>query len=229
MSRSACTRRPCRGGGRLHGPRASPASTTQLERKIVTIEFAAGSRSEMEVEMLARHLRAGLTDDMWVATSDLFEDTTAVLLEAASSAALSRGYDGAKIMAALSTRTALLIPARDEHEWRRLLDASLGGAEEDWMFVVRRRRSAGGRAWATPTATMQQLQAMRSKPRTANPAAVSTMLQLHGQLGFHSEGIVEAIMGIVRTTLGHEMKELQPGNTTEMDSWKVMLKRARSD
>ena len=127
-------------------------------------------------------------------------------------------------MLALSPKTALLIPARSAEEWHPLMDDSLADSSENRLLMLRRRRSRGGRPWATPSITTQQQRARKLPPQQKHiDPTVGTLIRLHGDIGFHAQGVIRQIITHTQTILQRPLRPLEGGQYPTPDTWSALM------
>ena len=166
-----------------------------------------------------------------VGRADLFQDKSALLMEVTNWDAVYKVRHMCKDLVSLSPKWALIKTQVRSEQWQEELSNLMRA--DPYCCVLRimwRQSMQGGKTWATPAATMQQLQAVRvqAKQRTggnANGVAPlkETTVQVRGSLGPDPAGVLHGLMESIRIKTSMELQEVPDGQNLKDGQWSICV------
>ena len=136
-----------------------------------------------------------------------------------------------KDLVALSPKWALIKTSIMSEQWQEELSNCMRA--DPYCCVLRimwRQSMHGGKTWATPAATMQQLQAVRVQAKqrlggSANGAVPlrETTVQVRGNLGPDPAGVLHELMCSIKTKTAMDLQEVPDGQNLKDGQWSICV------
>ncbi|CAK0882290.1 unnamed protein product, partial [Prorocentrum cordatum] len=156
----------------------SPGHTADAPRTIVEIRLHR-SISALEQELRMRRVRsAALPPDSFYGSHAMFSDPAALIADLAHPSAACKAWPLCSGLILLSSQKALLLTEAEADTWQPVLDKALQEDTGTAILKLQWKPSRhGGREYAVPSATAQQLAALRRTraPRTRRAARLESV------------------------------------------------------
>jgi len=228
----------CEGRAPFHKPlqwgdiEPSRASTKDGPRSACRGYFPQQGTSPLDFEIVCRevHERVKLVEGV-VGSADLFQDKSALLMEVTNWDAVYKVRHMCKDLVSLSPKWALIKTQVRSEQWQEELSSLMRADPYCCVLRVMWRQSVqGGKTWATPAATMQQLQAVRVQAKqrlggNANGVAPlkETTVQVRGSLGPDPAGVLRGLMDSMRIKSSMDLQEVPHGQNLQDGQWSICV------
>jgi hypothetical protein len=166
-----------------------------------------------------------------VGSADLFQDKSALLMEVTSWDAALRVRHLCKDLVPLSPKWALIKTMIRAEQWQEELSRLMSA--DPYLCVLRimwRQSLQGGKVWASPAATLQQLQAVRfqARQKLCGSASGATALKestvlVRGNLGPDPAAVLRGLMDTVRSKSSLDLQEVPDGHSLTDNQWSICI------
>jgi hypothetical protein len=218
----------------LGGTGHSPGSSKEVPRVRFSVHFPVGT-SELDVALHMGHLRRqggdALPKAVTFGNQGMYVHPGCMLLETTGPEAMQLAWPLCRELLPVAADRALIITDVDEEAWRQRMDDAMQEDAEVAMLQIKWRPSNpahGGRPWVTPSATPQQLAAVRRAARpgggTQGMAEYSAELQVLGQMGADPLAVVHKLMEVVGHHAGIDWRESDAGPDANRATWHWIAK-----
>jgi len=162
---------------------------------------------------------------------DIFTDRAALLMEITNWDALQSVSPLCDDVVALSPKWALVRTGIRSEQWVETLSNLMRNNPYDCILRIQWRQSYhGGRPWALPSATTQQIQAVRVQARAKLSSRggkidrpLESSITVEGNLGPDPAGLVRIMMGNIQTKLASPLQEVIEGSELRIGQWLMCL------
>ena len=198
------------------GPLRSPASLRQEARVQFRGYVSPGTDNTLGIRLLAQALRdAPLLQQTLIASSRIYTDRSAVILEMGSPHALLNYRNIADQILPISTTKALTLPSAEEVVWSVRMTENVHSDPSAAVTKASSRISVnGGLAWAKPQELERNIRSARARARrgnTRNSAEGDTLnavlLILRGTLGPRPDDLRDALMKTITQLTGLPLRK----------------------
>ena len=163
--------------------------------------------------------------------ADIFSDKAALLVEVTGWGAISNIQPLVEDIVALSPKWALMRTQVRAEQWGEVLTNIMkANPYESILRITWRQSLHGGRPWASPAATMQQIQSVRVQARqkmsgrTANGGALSeSSINIQGDLGPNPGAVLRGLLKSIQDKSQMSLKEVPEGTELNDGDWALCL------
>ncbi|CAK0878899.1 unnamed protein product [Prorocentrum cordatum] len=196
---------------RASAPHRSVLSTAAAKRMSMEWAFPPGT-PELQVELLWRHLRrSSLPANAFFGSVGLHSDATALICELTEASAALHAWELSVSMVALKENKLLLRTDADPDVWKPRMTTLLQQDPEAAILGLKWRPSRGGRPWALPGVTPDELAAARrtrgGRVGMASPVSNVTDVQVCGSPGYDALGVYRQPMAHMEQATGIHLRE----------------------
>ena len=174
-----------------------------------------------EVQRVVRNLGG------FVGLRSMYEDKASLLVEVTNVDALQAVQPLCDSILTLSPKWALVSTSVRSEQWVEVISTLMRDNPYSCVLRVQWRQSLhGGRPWAVPAATSQQIQAVRVQARvrmSQGESGCESSLVLSGSLGPEPENVIRYVMGAVQTRMGLTFKEALQEHELGTCEWVMCL------
>jgi len=208
---------------------ASRGNTKDAPRSCIRGFLPRDGTSELEARMVNNELqKLVLPLEGLVGRRSIFQDKSALLAEITSWEALQSVQPLCEDIVALSPKWALLRTGVRADQWTDVLSNVMRNNPYDCILRVQWRQSyQGGRPWATPAATSQQIQAVRvqakSKLSGGKGKNLVSTISIEGNLGPNPTALIRHMMNSIQGSLGFILREVSENQDMDAGDWVMCL------
>ena len=164
---------------------------------------------------------------MLLGSLDCVSDAAAYLVDLTSPGAAQAAWPLCEDLVFLQPRLLTIRTAAQQEVWAQLLEQVFERDPDAAILRVRWRPSRhGGRIWATPPVTAQQLgAASRLAARAAVPSAAAdgrTTLSLRGPLGHDPARVMTEFLAVLQTRTGLSLMQATDAADERLGTWRLL-------
>ncbi|CAK0867076.1 unnamed protein product, partial [Prorocentrum cordatum] len=212
----------------------SPVHLKTAPRIQIPIHFPTGV-SRLDIDLHMRHLRTRRADrlaqSVHIGGQHLYTDPGCHILEVTGPEAFGKAWPHCKELLAYTSDRALAIVEGSADQWKTIMNHILQEDPEVSLLRLRWRpsnRTQGGRPWAYPSASPQQLAAVRREARKGRGVVglvkPEAEVKVLGHMGANPQAVVQKLIEVLGHHSGLALTESDVGPQPTGPTWTWLAK-----